>query len=95
MKITFIVGLPKGVTEPNFGNSVGIASPKKSKMTGQEIKTKMGKAVYSFPLNLTKLRAMTEKYPQLVKNDNRSGDKIVWLNAFEMVEKGKANGGGW
>ena len=86
-KITMTVALPKGAQPlPNFEGIVGSLTPKKSKLNGREIKTKTGGAVFNMPLNMTRLQKVLQKYPELKKKDNRSGEDIVWLTGFEKLE---------
>ena len=77
-----VVSLPKGVTEPDFGASVGSFFIAKSK-EGVPRMTKKGKKVYSMALDITKLKNLTKKYPEIVSKDKKTGHEIVWMAGFE------------
>jgi hypothetical protein len=88
-KMTMAVSLPKGIQEQNFASLVGTVRRKKFKDSGKEIVTKTGKEVYSMALDLTKLKAMINKYPSIVAKDKKSGNDIVWLTGFAGVSAPK------
>lgn len=81
-KITVAVSLPQGVTEPNFGAILGTFRRKKFKDSGKEITSKSGKEIYSMPLDITKLKAMMNKYPNIVAKDKNTKNDIVWITGF-------------
>lgn len=91
-KFSVVVSLPKGVTETNFADNVGMITPKK-RQDGSVVTMKSGKGVYTMALNLTKLRSMIDKH-KLVKKDKRSNDDVVWLTVFERDAASKANASG-
>jgi hypothetical protein len=82
-KMTVAVSLPQGVKEENFGSILGTFRRKKFKGSDKEITTKSGKELFSIAFDLTKLKAILKKYPELVKKDNRSGNEIIWLTGFK------------
>lgn len=79
-KFSVVVSLPKGVTETNFADSVGVIREAKRK-DGSLIKMKTGGIVYRFPLNVTKLSAMIKKHS--LKKVDKYGQDTVWLSVFE------------
>jgi hypothetical protein len=79
-KFNVVCSLPKGVTETNFADSVGVIREAKRK-DGSLIKMKTGGIVYRFPLNVTKLSAMIKKHN--LKKVDKYGSEVVWLSLFE------------
>jgi transcriptional regulator CtsR len=90
-KFNVVVSLPKGVTESNFADNVGVIREAKRK-DGSLIKMKDGGIVYRFPLNVTKLSAMIKKHS--LKKVDKYGQDTVWLSVFEKNADAKSSATG-